>query len=214
MKLRGTPDQILDEMVKLAPDVSGALRSAHDLMRSAKGHIGAHQAACLYVLARAYAFKGADILEIGTLVGYSASIIAEAAPPASIITLNPNRAEAAIAQKALARFQNVRVEPFKSWEFIHWHEGDFDMIFVDGDHNRILADMPWWDRLKVGGLMLWHDYTPEGAPHPCKPVYDTVNAWRDKLGRPLDIEVIDSDGAGLVGLYRREGEKYEVGSRA
>jgi len=214
MRVCGTPEDILTEMIRIEPTVDGALRLARGLVQSAKGHIGEHQAACLYVLARAYAFEGASILEIGTLLGYSACVIAEAAPLASIITLNPNREEAAVAGKALARFGNVRVEPHKSWQFIHWHEGEFDMIFVDGDHKHILADMPWWNRLKVGGLMVWHDYTPGGVPHPCPPVYEAVNAWRDRLGRALDVEVVDSGGAGMAGLYRREGEVWgqEVGS--
>jgi predicted O-methyltransferase YrrM len=164
------------------------------------------------------------ILEIGTALGYSAAMMAEAAPTAHITTLNPKEIEYPRAVKWLAPYTNVHVAKIKSWDFLeaarHFstptYQWQVDMIFVDGDHGQIKRDLPWWEFLKVGGLMLFHDYSPEGSARPCQPVYDAVNDFAVGLGREPDLLVdwgiepdllvIDDRGVGLAGFYKREGE--------
>jgi predicted O-methyltransferase YrrM len=206
---KGEPEQIISNVEAEHPEVRDVLRAAQTVVTRMKGQIHEYQAAVLYGLANQFNRQRTCILEIGTLAGYSSFIFAMAAPLANIVTLNPSASEAAIARKALARFDNVTVTEIKSWDLLETYAGPpLDMVFVDGDHNRIALDMPWWNWLTVGGLMVWHDYAPVGTPRPCLPVFDAVNAWAARLGRGLDVLVVDDKGVGLAGLYRREGEVW------
>ena len=80
------------------------------------------------------------------------------------------------------------------------------MIFVDGDHNRIARDLPWFNRLQVGGLLLCHDYSPEWEWIPSPVVYAELNGMADRLGRAFDVRLVDNGKVGMVGFYRRLGE--------
>jgi hypothetical protein len=48
-----------------------------------------------------------------------------------------------------------------------------------------------------GGLMLFHDYTPNNSPH----VVAAVNELGIKLGREPDVSIIDKDNVGMAGFY-------------
>jgi predicted O-methyltransferase YrrM len=173
-----------------------------------KREIALYQAAALYALAAPY--NGKRILEIGTALGYSAAVLAEACPDAEIITLNPNEEEALVATRNLSVYPRVKVLPIKSWDFLTQEGiGYFDLIFVDGDHKRVRADLPFYNRLQAGGLLLFHDYSPEGATQgkggavrECPPVYQAVNSLVVELGKKApDVTVIDDGGVGMAGLF-------------
>ena len=69
-------------------------------------------------------------------------------------------------------------------------------------------DLPWYNKLKVGGLMIHHDYCPADAPvRPCRWVYETVNAFSTRLHAP-DVLMADDTREGMAGHYRREGEVW------
>ncbi len=168
-----------------------------------------YQMIALYALARKWNVKKARILEIGTGQGNSAYMLSRAAPRAHIETLNANRDEAELARKNLeaAGCYNVIVIPRPSWD--RWQvdqQSRWHMIFVDGDHNHVARDMVWWNSLVVGGLMLFHDYSPRNSPV----VFGTLNAFRDRLGRPFDVELIDENLVGMAGFYRRDGESWSA----
>jgi predicted O-methyltransferase YrrM len=199
IRLYGTQEDIFNRIVVECPDALTAFEKSARI----KGHIFPHQAVALYALARQY--DGGEMLEIGTLHGYSASLLAQGAPAAHVVTLNNNADEAKVARVNLADYPGVEVIEAVSWEYLAEYDGPhLDLVFVDGDHNRVARDLPWWHWLKPDGLMLFHDYSPATAAHPSPIVYDTVRGFADGLHRELDVEIIDSLLDGLAGLYKRD----------
>ena len=181
----------------------GALKRARANVPFLKREIWPFQAAALYALARPYNKWGNHILEIGTAWGYSCAIMAEACPEADITTLNPKQHEYERAVGHLAPYGNVRLIKELSWVYLaHYGGPKLDLVFVDGDHSRVREDFPWWNWVRNGGLMLFHDYSPGESKRPCEPVYDAVNEFGEWLGRKPDVLVIDYREVGMAGFVK------------
>lgn len=61
-------------------------------------------------------------------------------------------------------------------------ENHFDLIFIDADHSyeAVKADIEaWWPKLKVGGILCFHDYDHNGRSWPG--VHDAVH---ERFGQP------------------------------
>ena len=204
------PEEILAGLEAMVPGLGLGLECARANVPWSKREIREYEAAALFALARqaaAGSASGGNILEIGTAYGYSCAVLAEAAPGASIVTLNPKAPEWEAAVENLSVYSNVRVVCERSWDYLAGYDGPaLDLVFVDGDHGRTVLDFAWFERLRPGGLLLLHDYAPAGSGRPCQPVYEAANALRDGLGRDFDVHVEADDGVGLAGFYRREGE--------
>lgn len=205
-----TAAQILDALSIEFPELLTVEQRVRAQVPIYKREIERYQAAALYALATEVNYPGARILEIGTAQGYSAAYLAEAAPEATIITLNPKDGESEQAARNLSAWRNVTVVKQTSAEYLATlvPEDRFDLIFVDGDHGRVAADLPYWDHLNVGGLMVFHDYAPAASGRPCPPVYDVLNQVRAALARPFDVEVVDNRAVGLVGFARGANEAW------
>ncbi len=186
--------------------VDMALMAAHRSIQHSKRQIYPWQAACLYALACHKDGPGHMALEIGTARGYSATFIARAMPHSQVTTLNPNVPELLLASRVLTPL-GVQMVAERSWDYLEKTTLDYDLIFVDGDHAQILRDLSWFNRLVVGGLMVFHDYSPAGK-RACPPVYAGVNRLAASLGRAPDVLLMDDGQAGLAGLYRQEGETW------
>lgn len=208
MNLTGTHDQIMTALTSDCPEAAGALKIARKRVKPGKQEIYPYQAAALYKLANRYDSAKCHILELGTYYGYSAAVMAQAAGRALIETLNPTSWEVDEAKEHLKDFGNVVVRCIHSWDFLaEFHnEWKYDLIFVDGDHKRVRLDLPWWNHLAVGGLFLFHDYTPLGSPRHCPPVYEVLNKFRDWLGRDFDVLVVDNEKVGMAGFYKQAGD--------
>jgi predicted O-methyltransferase YrrM len=168
-----------------------------------------YQMEALFILARSYNQPGARILEIGTGHGASGYMLAKAAHLARITSLTISPVEAVIANELWIKSgcTNIAAVVESSWKYLAMTVSmTFDMVFVDGDHNHIALDLPWFNRLAVDGLFLCHDYSPEGSRTPSPIVYAELNRMAERLGRPFDVSLIDDGKVGMVGFYRREGE--------
>jgi len=197
-----SPADLLATYLARAPGAELAMQRSADIPCM----MLSYQAAALFWLASQYNRFGAAILEIGTLAGYSASIMAQAAPLAHIVTLNSAEAQIETARHNLASWQ-VDVRLAVSWEELALYQGrKLGMIFVDGDHRRVALDVPWFNWLRVGGLILFHDFTPAGS----QPVVDAINGMAEYLSREPDIVIRDTDGIGMAGFYRERGENIEA----
>lgn len=211
LRLKMTSAEIEVACMELCPEILGAEAAVSAQVPHGKRQIERFQAYALYVLARQFNHPRTHILEIGTFLGYSAGIMAAAAPKADIVTLNPRADEAEMARRYLTPWPNVEVVEALSWDLLEEYGPGprLDMIFVDGDHARVARDLPWFNNLRVGGLILFHDYTPGDAPRrPCPPVYEAVNGMAEKLGRKADVMVVNEEWLGLAGFYRQKGEHW------
>lgn len=204
MEYTGTPKQILKALIKDFPEIPEISERIDSRIpnRKTKREIYPYQAAALYAAMRPYNRTDAVILEIGTALGYSCSWIAEAAPFAKIITLNPRSDEATIARWNLRYYSNVRVVEAISWEYRPRFTTPLSAVFVDGDHKRVTFDLPYWDQIVPGGLMIFHDYSPEGSGRPCPPVYEALNGFGAEKGLDFGVYVVDNEDVGLVGFYK------------
>lgn len=197
MKLHGTPAYLLEQV--LTVEVANALGKS----ASIKGQLLDYQAAALFQLTKKY--NGRPILEIGTFVGYSTSILAQACPNSTIITLNNAQNEIRDARRNLGKYSNVTVLCETSWDYLKTGPSDWGLIFVDGDHVRVGNDLPWWNKLSNDGLMLFHDYSVNEVF--VKLAIDTMAV---KFNREPDVSVVDTDGIGMAGFYKRKNDIWQI----
>lgn len=167
-----------------------------------------HQAAALYELVTHYNLDGDELLDIGMGAGYSASIMALAAPNSHIVTLVPDAREAISARANLRQYSNVEVIWAAAWDHLEDYSGPIlNMIFVDGDHKHTRRYVPWYNHLVAphmygAGMMLFRDYAPmEGY------VSQAVDAIAEGLGREPTFSLVDGIGIGMVGFLRLEGDE-------
>ena len=187
--------EILEMMISLAPNAGPALKRSSPIRRQLKPY----QAAALYWMAEEFNLDGSRIMEIGTFLGYGTSIMAQAARRAHITTLNPNPKELETARVNLSKCRNITFIEMASWDYYPAAPCNIEMVFVDGDHKRVNRDLPWWNLLAFGGLMLFHDYSPKLCP----PVYGTVNKLCEALHKHTpDVVIIDDNGVGMAGVYK------------
>lgn len=132
--------------------------------------VAPNQGKLLYLLAR---LQGArNILEIGTLAGYSTIWLARALPPdGRLITLefDPKHAEVAEANLIRAGFKNmveVRLgDALKTLPSVaRAGEGPFDLVFIDADKKSIPEYFEWALKLsRPGTLIIVDNVVREGT---------------------------------------------------
>ena len=133
-------------------------------------NVSPQQGKLLYLLAR---IRGArNMLEIGTLGGYSAIWMARALPPdGTLITLeaNPKHAEvarASLVRAGLSRAVDVRVGPALETlpRLAGEGRGPFDFIFIDADKQNNTRYLAWALRLSGrGSLIIGDNIVRDGA---------------------------------------------------
>ena len=161
------------------------------------GEVHNDHAKALFGLVKVFNHKDALLLELGVKCGFTMAVMAMACPLAKIIGVNPSQKEVAQAKRNLAPYKNTKLIQLKSWDYLPECQLKFDVIFVDGDHNRIEKDLPWWAKVKKGGLMLFHDYDYDHS----RIVYNQLNEFRKQIGRGFDFQMT-VNGNGMVGWYK------------
>lgn len=209
MKWTGlTQDETIEKVEAQYPKIRGVLGRIKSNVPHTKRAIDLGQAAFIYAMVKQHAPQ--RILEIGTALGFSAAVMAEAAPNAEIITLNPNPDEAQKARANLSSYPKVKVIEALSWDYLAHTNSPFDFIFVDGDHARVRRDLVWFDRLAPGGVMLFHDYSPAGTYRECPPVYEAVNEMAKLLGHEPSWLLVDQGNVGMAAFTQPKGELDEA----
>jgi len=197
-RLSGTTSELIESIVQLSPDAA----RAYEAVVQIPCKMLRYQAMALFFLARQYNSEGAHILDIGTFKGFSAAILALAAPKAQVLTLNPCEVEVEEARKWLKDFSNIEMQTVASWDLLETYAGPkLDLIWIDGDHKNVARDILWWRQLVSGGLMAFHDYSDLQSPSPSH-VYFVLNAHRETCGREFDMLIVDEKGVGMAGWYK------------
>jgi predicted O-methyltransferase YrrM len=206
MKYIGRAAEIKKQLFADFPQLVGIARDI--TIQPLKRSVYDYQALVIAACVLPYNGKHKKILEIGTFHGYSCEHIALACPQVLITTLNPKQHEVVLAKHNLARYANVSVIQRTSVDHLRYQPPGLDFVFVDGDHAHVIDDMPYYNLLNVGGMMLFHDYSPEPSARACQVVYDVVNQFAKKLGRELDVMIMDDTNVGMAGLVKRVGEGW------
>lgn len=209
-RLNGTDEKIMAAVAEAWPEAMTVLSWTKRHIPQSKRQIAPYQGAVLAYHAHLRDRPGARFLEIGTALGYSACLMATAAPKARITTLNPKDGEFEKAVANLRIRSNVEVVKQTSQAFAATAAGQqYDLIFVDGDHRYevVRHDAQFFNRLAPGGLILFHDYSPDGSARPSDGSYRALNDLQ-KERRPADVIVVGSGGVGMLGWIRQEGETW------
>lgn len=198
-RLFGSEDQLLHDM-RLEAEKKGipAIQVPLDLGR---------------LLATVIMQSGAKrILEIGTLFGYSAILMARALPPEGrIVTLEVNRLHASIAENNFSRAKvddkvEVRQGPaLASLEQLQ--QDQFDLVFIDADKDTYPEYLDWALRLTHPGSVIMADNVWRGGaavePGPDDSASRGIAAFNRKLAQnPILVSTIipTRDGADAVSL--------------
>jgi len=199
-------DTLLDLYASIYSELPGVLGRANLIAQGSHNkRVYPYQAACLYHLCKQTP-PDANMLELGTYYGYTTAIMALSSPDARITTLEPGLSYPD-AVRNLAKFKNVNCLCVKSRDYLgeySWIMPSrvFDLIFVDGDHNKIGRDLHWWNLLKTGGTILFHDYSPAESNRPCQIVFETLNRFATWLRAPDEL-IQDENGVGMVAWIKR-----------
>lgn len=205
-------NDIIRRCEALAPGAAEAVVHANVVVPWCKRQMRRHEAAVLYVLASGCNRPDAEILDIGTAYGYSAAVMAQAAPLARITTITPKTEEYAKAFGYLSgEFHNVFPLQAYSADHLAAYQGPaLDLLVVDGDHTAdgIRRDFGWLRWLKPGSWVFFHDYSPKGAERQCPPVKEAVDELAAAIGRPFDVLVTDERHNSIVAWRQKEGEEW------
>lgn len=205
MEMRGTPQELWTWLARRGSDV----HAMYLALRHIPSQMLSYQQAVLFLLASYHRKAGgaAAMLDIGTGAGHSAAVMAVASPRARIMTMTPKAAEAIAASRFTRPYENVEVWTMTSEEFRRTYDGpDLVLVFVDGDHKHAERDVPWWEWVRPGGVMLFHDYSPTGSRSPAQRVVDAVDRMAVRLGRRPDVMIVDTNGDGMAGFRKRQGD--------
>ena len=210
LQLDDTRENLLQRLKEMYPDWS-------DLNAIVRQHVGPankrevweEQCVVLAMCASQYNRVGARILEIGANRGMSACVMQLAAPQADVTTLEPHRKRRDIVRTNIAGI-GVHVRPETSTAFLDVDDCTYDMIFVDGDHDHVRADLPWYNRLAIGGLFLHHDFSPDGSSRPTQPLFEALTEFWRVLDHAPEVLVRDLTGTGIAGWYRQAGEVWDA----
>ena len=148
-----------DLLVPAEPALDAALNASHEAGLPAIA-VTPNQGKLLHVLARSIAAR--NILEIGTLGGYSTIWLARALPEGGrLVTLEADAGHAAVAQANLARAglaDIVEVRIGRALDSLSQlmaeQRGPFDLIFIDADKPSNAEYFAWALRLSRRGTLI------------------------------------------------------------
>ncbi len=141
------------------------------------------------------------ILEIGTFLGYSASLMAEVCPSSKIITLEKDSQNFLDAKINLKPYQNVSLLNSDALDFLQANdEMRFDFVFLDGPKGQYVKYWPFLKKmLNVGGILLADDILFYGLVNSTEKIEHKHRTLVNNLRKFL--ELVKSDDEFETSIY-------------
>lgn len=139
--------------------------------------------------------KPKRILEIGTYIGYSASVMLSSCD-ATVVTLEKNAENAELARKNLAPFgERVTVETSDAFLYIARDDiGKFDLIFLDGPKAQYINYLPFLkELLNEGGVLVADNVYFHGLVRQAGEVKHKLRTIVVNLRKFIDAICLDED---------------------
>ena len=139
--------------------------------------------------------KPKKILEIGTFLGYSASVMAEICPDAEILTVEKNEKNFCDAQKNLKEYQKISLVNADAYEFLETNQSlKFDFVFLDGPKGQYIKYLPFLKKmLNKNGVLFADDVLFYGLVNSNEKIEHKHRALVNNLRKFLDEIRNDSD---------------------
>lgn len=118
------------------------------------------------------------IINIGAYIGVSTCTFLEAKPDCVIFSVDVEECVAEFDNAKKFGFDATRIKRVLADSKVAGKSFPYqaDMIFCDGDHWGAGEDIKAWvDKIKPGGIMVFHDYQEVCAPNNPGSVYEDVN---------------------------------------
>ncbi|HLL21070.1 MAG TPA: O-methyltransferase [Kofleriaceae bacterium] len=152
--------------------------------------------------------RATKIVEVGTLVGYSAIHLARAMAPGGTlwsIELDPNHAEIARANIAAAGLTNVEVIVGTGREVLPVlaSHGPVDVVFIDADKDNYDFYGQWAiDNLRPGGLVIGDNAYLFGELLQDSPRGRAMRAFHEAVAAQCDSVCVPTPDGLVVGIKR------------
>ncbi len=120
-----------------------------------------HRREALFMCECAQSVEQGVIVEVGRWKGASMALMAEASPSSHVHSIDNNDKHNDLAQNLSEGLSNYTIIDGDSQEVAKTWTQEIDMLFVDAFHYKdfVLMDLESWvPKVKVGGLILMHDY--------------------------------------------------------
>ena len=154
-----------------------------------------------------------SILEIGTFLGYSASLMLENCPQASLVTVEKNSSNAEFAKQNLQNFEErVRIENCDAMQFLEANcDMRFDFIFLDGPKGQYVKYLPFLKKmLKIGGVLVADDVlfyglvnSDEKIDHKHRALVNNLRKFLYEIQNDDDFETIIYDFDDGISVSRK-----------
>ena len=184
------------ELFAVEDAILTGIRARQEGLRLPPIHISADEGKLLHVLLRA--IRAANVLEVGSLAGYSGVWLARALPPnGTLTTIEKDPRHAALARQAFAEAgfaARVRVLEGAALDVLRTLTPGFDAVFLDADK----ASLPQYFEssltlLREGGLLLCDNAFFHGSVvDPADTSPDTVGVRAFNLLAASDPRVISA----------------------
>ncbi|MBE7075659.1 MAG: O-methyltransferase [Clostridiales bacterium] len=150
-----------------------------------------------------------SVLEIGTFIGYSATLILENAPECKLISIEKEKKNFDNACKNLKKYEDrVILKNKDALEFLQEDDNQYDFIFLDGAKGQYFKYLPYLKRnLTVGGVLVADDVlfygmveSTEKIPHKHRALVNNLRKFLQALDedKEFDTQVLSiEDGLSI-----------------
>ena len=153
-------DEIVEFMRHRQEQVTGSLKELENFARKENIPIIPHETVA-YFRFLMETIQPKNILEIGTAVGFSASLMATHAPNAKITTIDRNPEMIGFAKENFAKFDNrqqITLLEGDAVDVLSTLTETYDFVFMDSAKSKYIVFLPEiLKHLEVGGVVVFDD---------------------------------------------------------